>query len=188
METAEIKRMQRKEIKERWKSISQKEKKQWDKAIFTSFFSLQGYKCADTVFCFVSMENEPDTLNIIKRMLNDKKRVCVPRCISKGVMEACAIKSLDELESGSYGILEPSESTPKVDIGDIDISIVPCVSADRNLKRLGHGGGYYDRFMQNGRFLKVMLSYEALLLEDVAAQEHDVSCDYLITEEKIYKR
>lgn len=188
MEITEIKGMQRKEIKERWKSISPSSKKEWDLKVFDKFFSLDEYKNANTVFSFVSMENEPDTVEIIKKMLLDKKRVCVPKCIKKGVMEAFLISSLDDLKEGSYGILEPVGNTLKIEPDDIDLSIVPSVSADRTLKRLGHGGGYYDRFMQKGNFTKVLISYESLLLDDVAVEEHDVSCDYLLTEEKIYKK
>ena len=188
MEIGEIKRRQRKEIKERWKSISPDMKKEWDTSIFNKFFSLDEYKSANTVFSFVSMDNEPDTVEIIKKMLLDKKRVCVPKCISKGIMEAYLISSLDDLKEGSYKILEPYGNTLKIEAEDIDLSIVPSVSADRNLKRLGHGGGYYDRFMQNGNFTRVLISYEALLLDDVAVEQHDVCCDYLLTEERIYKK
>lgn len=70
---------------------------------------LDEYHEARTVFIFVGTKEEINTRPIITDALKQGKRVAVPKCISKGVMEACLIDSLDNLEAGSYGIQEAGE-------------------------------------------------------------------------------
>ena len=188
MEIKEAKRQIRKEIKKRWENITPSLKRQWDERLLDNLTKLKEIRSADVVFIYVSTENEPDTREIIKLLLSNGKRVCVPKCTGKGIMRSFEIRSLDELEEGRYGILEPSGKSCEVLPSNIDTAIIPCAAADRNLNRLGHGGGYYDRFMEKGGFTKIVISYEALLTEAVPKEEHDIPSDYLVTEKEIYKR
>ena len=188
MDIAEMKKQQRNIVKEKQNTITAKEKELWDNSIREKLFSLNEYKKANVIFCFVSIDKEIDTINIIEKMLSDGKTVCVPKCISKGVMRAYKISGLSQLSKGKYGIQEPKEECEEVDKNKIDLAVVPCVSADKNLGRLGHGGGYYDRFMQDSRFFKLLICYERLLFQSVYTDEHDVKCDILITDENIYHK
>ena len=188
MEIRELKKLARADIKRRWAEITPENKKLWDEKLFENFFKIEELSDAKTVFAFVSMDNEPDTRRIIERLLSMGKRLCVPKCEGRGVMKAYEIKSLEELKAGKYGIEEPDGNINEIIPRDIDIAIVPCVSADRKLNRLGHGGGYYDRFMEKGSFAKILLSYEKLLMEEVPTENHDIICDHLVTDKDIYKR
>jgi 5-formyltetrahydrofolate cyclo-ligase len=55
------------------------------------------------------MENEIDTKPFIKIALSEGKKVGVPICTVKGIMEVREIASLKDLKGGSYGILEPNK-------------------------------------------------------------------------------
>lgn len=55
------------------------------------------------------------------------------------------------LRIGAYGIREPNEKSPTIDIKALDVVIVPAVAYDIHCYRLGYGGGFYDRFLENLR-------------------------------------
>ena len=78
-------------------------------AMTQQLFALPAWQQAGTVFCFVSMRDEPDTTAILQQALVSGKRLCVPRCLpgNDGRMELVEITSLNDLQPGRYGILEP---------------------------------------------------------------------------------
>ena len=160
---------------------------QADQAIFRAVTGLEEYRTAGTVFCFVGTKDEIDTSLIIKHALGKGKRVAVPRCVAKGAMEAFLIDSLEGLEEGHYGILEPGEDAPRVAPGDIDLAVVPCLSCSRVGKRLGYGGGYYDRYLQNVYGTKAVICREMIMREDIPMEEHDQPVDMVITEGGVFR-
>lgn len=156
-----------------------------DKKIFENIISLSEFKKAKTVFLFASVNKEIDTFNIIEYSLKNGKNVVLPLCTGKGIMEARQIKGLEDLSKGSYGIMEPKQSCPVIDKNDIDFAIVPCVSCNLKGERLGHGGGYYDRFMKECKFKKAVICREKLMLNFIPMNIYDVKMDIVINENKI---
>ena len=137
---------------------------------------------AGTVFAYVSVGCEVDTRALIDAALQEGKRVCAPRCLDKGRMEARGIASLDALVPAAYGLLEPAEDAPLVPPEEIDLILVPCLAADRNGHRLGYGGGYYDRFLESAAKPSICLCRRRALLDGVPHEEHDAAVDAVATE------
>lgn len=157
-------------------------KRKSSKSITDLLLASESYKNAQVIFCFVGMENEVDTKEIILDALAQGKRVAVPLVISKGVMEAREIKDLGDLTASSYGIMEPAADSPRVDPYDIDLGLIPCLSCSHKGARLGYGGGFYDRFMQNTFFTRTCLCFEKLTYEEIPMSRFDLRMDILITE------
>ncbi|MEG1972042.1 MAG: 5-formyltetrahydrofolate cyclo-ligase, partial [Oscillospiraceae bacterium] len=143
------------------------------------------YKKAKTIFCFIGGELEVDTMPLIEKALCSGKKVAVPLCVSKGVMEARLITELSRLSKGRYKIMEPSLDSPVVSPKEIDFGVIPCVSCNEKGERLGHGGGYYDRFMQDTDFFKALICFSCLMTDKIPVEEHDIAVDAVIHEEKI---
>ncbi len=144
------------------------------------------YKRAGNIFIYISMDGEPDTRAIIRQAFADGKRVYVPRCLSDGIMEAVRISSFADLEPGHYGISEPKasiEATPTDEFdSDTAVAFVPCVGATLDGRRIGHGAGYYDRFLEGRRMKKLMLVYGQQIVEELPCDEHDLILDRVICE------
>ena len=137
-----------------------------DRAIARHLLALPEYRSAGAVFCFVSAGREIDTRPILEQTLADGKMLCVPLCVADGIMELRAIRNLEELFPGAYGILEPPADSPALSPDQIDLAVIPCVTCSREGRRLGRGGGYYDRFLAHYRGAAVLLCRERLLRQE----------------------
>jgi 5-formyltetrahydrofolate cyclo-ligase len=153
-----------------------------DREICEKVLGLPEYKQAETVFCFVGMGREINTYPILKDALKVGKKLAVPKCVAKGVMEAYEITSLYDLKQGKYGILEPVSSCIKISPLDIDLCIVPCLASGKDGRRLGYGGGYYDRYLKKAGFFKISLCRGRLLKDEIPVHEHDVLMDKVVSD------
>ena len=100
-----------------------------DDAILRHVLHTPEYRRAGTVFAFVGRGSEIDTGPLLRQVLADGKRLCVPLCTAPGVMESRQVLALSELAPGAYGIPEPPAAAPLVPAEEIDLAIVPCASA-----------------------------------------------------------
>ena len=171
-------------------------------AIAVNVLSMEAVRKAKTVLAYCSVGREPGTLALISRLLADGKRVCLPLCTdideeghrikdadAADAMEARLIKSFDDLVPGAYGIPEPKTETQVVPPGKIDVIILPCVACDRQCRRLGHGAGYYDKYLSlvSRKCVRLALCYEKLLADSLPTEEHDIPVDAVVTEETVYR-
>ena len=82
-----------------------------------------------------------------------------------------------------YGMLEPEAALPVVEPEHADLILVPGLAFTRLGFRLGYGGGYYDRLLaQPGHAPALGACFQALLLEELPHELHDVPVDFLVTE------
>lgn len=139
------------------------------------------FKNASSIFIYVSTACEPGTSLIIKTALKEDKRVYVPKCIAKGVMIPVRIDKESVLKPGFMNIPEPEEAMQENDVR-IDLAVIPCVSADLKGNRLGHGGGFYDIFLEKTDAEKVCLCFSELLCDKIPTEKHDIKMDKVITE------
>jgi len=143
------------------------------------------FKNAQTVFIYVSSDSEPETRGIINTALSLGKTVCVPKCITDGIMIAVKINKLSDLSEGRYGLSEPESAENEIASEIIDTAIIPCVCASADLKRLGHGAGYYDRFLGKEHY-KICLCFADLIEPTLPCDEYDVIMDEIITEKSVF--
>lgn len=145
------------------------------------------YQQARTVMGFVSMKTEADMLPFLRRTLGDGKRLVVPLCTAPGYMEARLINGMDDLRPGSYGILEPKAKCPQLAPEEIEFAVIPCVACDRWGNRLGHGGGYYDRYLAMYTGPAALVCPEALLQPSIPMEPLDRPVGLVVTELGIYR-
>lgn len=162
-------------------------KESLDRSLTQTFLNLDEYKQCEKLFAFVSSQIEVDTSNIICQALKDGKRVAVPKCTDKnGKMEFYFINSLNQLEKGSFGIMEPKTDICEqvTDLTD-GLCIVPGICFDMFGYRIGFGKGYYDRFLERFGGITAGLCYSKCTEHELPKGNYDKPVDILITEKFI---
>ena len=167
--------------------LSARYKAESSRAIAAHLLAMPEYQEAGTVFCFVGTDREIDTRPILEDVLAAGKRLCVPQCVGKGIMELRQVTDLRQLIPGAYGILEPSADAPLVSLDEVDFAILPCLTCNHLGQRLGQGGGYYDRFLSHYRGGTVLLCREKLIREEIPLESHDYSVPWVLTERALYE-
>lgn len=171
--------------------LVQSEVEQRSSCIIEKLLAMEYYRDSSVIMTYVSIRNEVRTLDLIASALRDDKTLAVPLCITDTKdLKPCRITGLDDLVEGIFGIPEPVGSCEVVDIDKLDIVIVPGVAFDRKLNRLGHGAGYYDRFLARlgAKTLKIGLAFDFQLVDSLPVESHDIPLDILITETKTIHR
>lgn len=169
-------------------ALSPDYKKQASALISQALLSAAAFREAASVFIYISTPEEPETGEIIRVSLEAGKAVYVPKCVSKTEMLAVRIHSSTAFSPGVFGIPEPADSHDSAPAGKLDLAVIPCVCAAKNGARLGHGAGYYDRFLSGSGVRKYCLCFAALLAESLPVGENDVPMDAVITENGIYEK
>ena len=174
LDVRERKRALRKEIRARVNALSDEYRAAAGEQIQGKVLGSEEYRKAGSVLAYIAMPTEPDTRRIMERALRDGKRVYVPKCVSKTEMIAVRIKGFDDLRPGAYGIPEPVDCSETAGPGEIGLILVPCVSASADGKRLGHGAGYYDRFLAESGADTLCLCFREAMTDAIPTDENDV--------------
>jgi len=165
-----------KKLLEKRKEIKNKEDK--DKMI-TYFISLIVEKY-ERIMIYYPISSEPNILDII----NDKnKKFYLPYC-NKENIEPRYLNDLNNLIKDDVNIYSSKIKTTD----EVEVVIAPAVACNKEFYRLGYGGGYYDRYLQNKDLVKIVLVYDDLLTDAMFQEPFDIRFDYIITEKEIIKR
>lgn len=164
--------------------LTPEEKAKLDQNVYERVLRLYQYESATLLLIYVSTEIEVDTKRIIEKALADGKRVGVPRCVpGTREMEFYEIYSLDELEPGTFGVLEPKpipENLLPEDPGGL--CIIPGLCFDNFGYRLGYGKGYYDRFLSGYTGVTVGICYSSCIRGSLIHGRFDRAVELLVTE------
>ena len=171
MSVIEEKKALRTYIRQTERTLDPAYKAESSEAICRCVLALEEYRAAGTVFAFAGTVHEIDTSLLLKETLAAGK-----------TLDLCVVTSMDELVPGMYGILEPKADCALVTPADIDFAVVPCLSFDRRGRRLGQGGGYYDRLLPQLACPTCLICRERLMSEAVPTEEHDRRCTLYVTE------
>lgn len=156
-------------------------------AMWQTLQAQPAWQSAESVFCFVGALHEPDTMPILQGALSAGKQLLVPRIAGPGQMQLVPLQSLEQLQPGAFGILEPPQALPAVPAGSgVQLAVLPCLAATRSGARLGHGGGYYDRFLANYSGQRLILCPEALLAQSLPTGPLDEPAQAVLTEKALY--
>ena len=129
-----------------------------------------------SVAVYLASPQEIDLSPLILKMLARGVKVVAPRWDGEAY-ELAVLKGLDEahLRQGPMGILEPAEAeivSPK----EVEVWFVPGLAFTRNGKRLGYGGGWYDRLLADATkdAVKLGIAHAFQVVDDLPSEAHDI--------------
>ena len=187
-----MKQALKQEILEKRNELSKKEINEKSNAIIKRLYDLPEFKEAKNILFYVSVKSEVNTQEAIKYLLEGKdKTIVVPYVVKKDkVLQLSELRDFNELEKKTFDILEPKEDyIRRYDAEKLDLIIVPGLAFDKSGHRIGYGHGYYDKFLKTikNKPLKIGLSYNLQIVDNIPKKQHDIPVDIIVTESKVIK-
>jgi|SRR5436190_3988277 len=152
-------------------------------AIHERFLPLPEVRDAGVVMGFWSFGSEVATPPLLEALHARGVRLCLPR-IQDGDLVAVAYEPGDPLRETSFGAREPAGGAilaPEV----LERVVTPGVAFDRFGRRIGYGGGFYDRFLRRTRrgVPRIAIAFDLQVLpRELPVGNFDLSVDIIITE------
>ena len=138
------------------------------------------FQQGQTVALYRSIGSEAPTERLIEYLTEIGINIALPRVIDDGSLEFRLFSSLELLESGFRNIPEPGETC---ELSDPDLIIAPLVAFDRSMRRLGQGGGYYDRsFAKYADVPRIGLAWSVQEADEIPVEPHDLPLHMIVTE------
>jgi len=132
---------------------------------------------AGTIAAYYSIGAEPDTHGLVYALWKRGSYVLLPVLRPDGDLDWASYEGPDSLVAGPRGLREPGEPPRGVDaVARADAVLVPALAVDAAGRRLGRGGGSYDRALARvGPLIPLIaLVYDEELIEHVPAEAHDI--------------
>ena len=149
--------------------LSAEERALYSQQVLEQLEQMRCFQEAKTVLLYYPVQNEVDVLPLVKRYKREKT-LLFPVSHRRG-MTVHPYAGNAMMHRGKFGIPEPT--TPAYE-GEIDLVIVPAVAFDETGRRLGRGGGYYDRFIKKlTHTIFIGVGYDFQLVEQVPSSQHD---------------
>ncbi|CAH6721096.1 5-formyltetrahydrofolate cyclo-ligase [[Candida] jaroonii] len=193
----------RSHIKAELQKISQRTIELQSKNVHDTLVKFPAFQNAKKVGIYMHMpHSEIRTLDIIQTCFNLGKQVYLPRCIFEQtydrkknhiqLLKVDAFQQVKELKPhGRFQLLEPTSGEDILESGGLDLLIVPGVAFTRDLKRLGHGGGFYDEFIQtytktHSHPIIIGIGLTHQLIDQIPTETHDKKLDAVIIDKDTY--
>jgi len=166
--------------------------------LYRQLSCLEAFTKASLVLSYASMNDEISTDEIRAGLMDSTKTLALPRISNDGMDFYILRKDTpleDQLETGSYSIREPKQNLIKLSHTDITpscIVLVPGRAFTTEGKRLGRGKGFYDKYfhsffssLQYAKPYFAGICYECQILTDLPCEDHDITVDCIVTENRI---
>ncbi|KAA1473253.1 nagb/rpia/CoA transferase-like protein [Dentipellis sp. KUC8613] len=201
------KRALRKSIAEALRKITESDIKEQSRRITERILAAPFFVKSNASSCYLSMPSgEVDTSPLAAAILHSGKALFVPKIdVNKdGHMDFLRIYNQDDLDNlpgGVWGIREPTyqwqDAARMNGTPPLDLIFVPGVAFDASLNRLGHGKGYYDRFITAYTAAAAARGYPRPLLvalalrqqiippDQIPMAEHDWKVDIIVSPDEV---
>lgn len=184
-ETVRVKREMRRLALERRRALDDQHSGAAARAIWARIEAMEVYAEAKRIVFYVSSkDNEVDTTKAMDRAIDRGIEVIVP-IVEPGArtMVWSRLESRNQLVPGTFGILEPRpEERNLVDPGTADVIIVPLIAFDSHRRRIGYGGGFYDRFLSTFDGPTISPAFSVQQMPRIYTGPHDITINHIVTE------
>jgi 5-formyltetrahydrofolate cyclo-ligase len=184
----------------RLKTFSLGDRNRAAKKICSTLACLPLVKSSRLTAAYIALKSEPDLGRLLRapRASDDSGGFAVSRVNEAGELDFYRFESIDELQPGEHGFLEPDPAKSElIEIAEIDVVLTPGVGFDpATFARLGRGKGHYDRFLARlhkarreagqERSQVVGIGYQRQLV-NIPTEPHDQPMDGLVTEDGFWQ-
>lgn len=135
---------------------------------------------------YFAQPDEVDLSTMIQSCLTQNKSLYAPCYQSEqNAYQFAPFECLDDLSSGKFNIPEPTQKTVSLQL--IELLLVPGLAFDIYGNRLGRGGGYYDRILNQFNGISIGICSALPLQPNIPTDDWDQAVDYICVGHNIIK-
>lgn len=169
----------RSQIRQRKRQMTEDEIVSASRRLGELFFECELYRQAKTIYGYLPYNQEVRTVPMLQQALQDGKRVAVPKVYGEE-MKFIYMDDLSQVAQGYAGIPEPVADGPVAD-DPTALVLMPGLAFDREGRRIGYGGGFYDRFLASEpEHPTIALCYGFQMVDQLPTEEFDVPVDCVL--------
>ena len=143
------------------------------------FAACPQYQAANTIYGYLPYNQEVRTVPMLEQAIRDGKRVAVPKCYGEE-MKFIYMDDLSKVEKGYANIPEPIADGPVAE-DPTALVLMPGLAFTKDGKRMGYGGGFYDKFLaKEPNHPTVALCYAFQMVEDLPTEDYDIPVDCVL--------
>jgi 5-formyltetrahydrofolate cyclo-ligase len=189
--TESLKRTLRRELRSKRRSLSARDHDLKSRLAASAITKLPAFKSGARVAVYLPFDRESNPAALLEAARRRGVRVFVPVVDSVRHRRLRFLPLTGRTRQGVFGISVPHTGGPKSAVPPrwFDLIVVPLVGVDGHGRRLGMGGGFYDRAMgfrrtrHHWRGPKLVgLAFQCQRTDSVFAEPHDVRLDAVATE------
>lgn len=169
----------RREIREKKRAMTEEEIVTASARLGELFRACPQYQNAKTIYGYLPYNQEVRTVPMLEQAMKDGKRVAVPKCYGDE-MRFLYMDDLYKVEKGYAGIPEPIADAPVAD-DPTALVLMPGMAFTKDGKRMGYGGGFYDKFLaKEPHHPTVALCYAFQMVDDLPTEDYDIPVDCVL--------
>lgn len=186
------KRLLRERMRARLDGMNANERRDASIAACGRIEALPEFAAADAVLLYLPLPGELDCLSLLESAFAASRIVCVPHVDWVGrAMQPVRLRAPDagDLIIDRHGVRMPRTIEP-VAVERLGCVVVPGLAFDERCRRLGRGGGFYDRFLPRlaGAIPAIGLAFECQVVSQLPAAPHDAGVAMVATERRLISR
>lgn len=186
--THEEKAAQRLACLGRRRALTPEDRAAYSAAVCRWLESLPEFRAARTILSYAAARDEVDLTAFHRRAAARGARLAFPISYPGGIMEAAVPHSPEDWVVGRYGLRVPVRE--RADIlapEELDAILVPCVGFDGEGGRIGHGAGYYDRYLPRCTHgTAIAVAFEVQRVPQIVREPSDWLMDLVVTENGVF--
>lgn len=192
----------RKRLRQRRAGTTQEQRAAWAAQMIEHFFQLPEVtrlleqagteRGRPSVLLYAATGDEAPTRELAESLQRAGVVTCLPRLdrARPGEMDVVPFDAWSSLVSGPFfDIPQPGADAEAIAPDDLDAIIIPAVGLDMSGRRLGQGGGYYDRFLAQlpAHIIRIGWVFSLQVVDELPEEDHDRGVDVIVTENGVIR-
>lgn len=188
MELSEKKAAQRREVLRRRNAMAAAQRQEKSRRLCGHIADTPQYRRAGSLLLFAAFGSEAELSALAARAREEGKHVLYPLCLPERGLLALEPGPQTVWERDAYGIPVPRREDCRAWAAEaLDLVLCPCAGFDAAGRRLGMGGGYYDRYLLRcRRAVRLLAAFEEQRLERVWTEARDLPMDLICTDAGVF--
>ncbi len=181
------KRLLRQQLRQWRNSIPAAEAEAAARTLYAQVHNIPQWQSRQHIAGYIAADGELDPAHLLVSLHDSGRQIYLPVIAAESELRFAPWHPGAPMRANRFGIPEPATGQPTVSAAALDAVLMPLVGWDRSGLRLGMGGGYYDRALEDYSGLRIGLAYTLQEVDSLPGEPWDIRMDFVVTERALHK-